>query len=149
MKKFIIGFIVLALTACSFGGQTELSRNKSKWQSANITSYNFDLNVGCFCVFRSLMPVKVEVRNGEVVSMTDVNGDAISLTDPNSEFILKYATMDRLFSELESDSVQKADKLTVSYDSTYGFPKEVAIDFIQQAADDELYLSASGFEPLP
>jgi len=62
---------------------------------------------------------------------------------------LKYATIDRLFSELGSDAVQEADSLTVSYDSTYGFPVEVAIDYIELAADDELYLSVSAFEPLP
>ena len=150
MKKItLLVLLALILTACTAGGGTELSRNQSKWRDANITHYTFELNVGCFCVFRSLMPVKVEVQNGGVVSATDVNGNAISLTDPNSEFFLKYATIDRLFSELESDPVQNADKLTVSYDPTYGFPKEVSIDFIEQAADDELYLSVSGFEALP
>jgi hypothetical protein len=148
MKKIILLLLALVLSACSLGG-TELSRNQSKWQDTNITHYRFQLNVGCFCAFRSLMPVTVEVKNGVVVSMTDVNGTVISATDPNSEFITKYATMDRLFSELESDSVRKADHLTVTYDPTYGFPSEINIDFIEQAADDELHLSASAFEALP
>lgn len=95
------------------------------------------------------MPMTVEVQNGEVVSIVDVNGQPYPSTDPMSEFILQYATIDRLFSELGSDSVQKADKLTVTYDPTYGFPTEAIIDFIELAADDELYLSASGLEPLP
>ncbi|MBK9927519.1 MAG: hypothetical protein IPP66_19795 [Anaerolineales bacterium] len=148
MKKIILLLLALVLSACSVSG-TELSRNQSKWQDANITNYRFQLSVGCFCAFRSQMPVTVEVKNGEVVSITDVNGAVISETDPNREFIAKYATIDRLFSELESDSVQKADHLTVTYDSTYGFPSEINIDFIEQAADDELYLSASAFEALP
>ncbi|NTU56037.1 MAG: hypothetical protein HGA79_07295, partial [Anaerolineales bacterium] len=52
-------------------------------------------------------------------------------------------------SELGSDPVQEAENLTMSFDPTYGFPVEVAIDYIELAADDELYLSVSGFEPLP
>jgi len=148
MKKITLLLLVLILSACSFGG-TELSRNQSKWQDAGITHYRFQLSVGCFCLFRSQMPMTVEVQDGEVVSMIDVNGEAFPMDDPMSEFVLKYATIDRLFSELGSDSVRDADHLTMSFDPTYGFPTEVAIDYIELAADDELYLSVSAFEPLP
>jgi len=148
MKKLTLLLLVLILAACSTGG-SELSQNQSKWQDANITHYRFELTVGCFCPFRSKMPLTVEVQNGEVVSMVDVNGETISEADPMNEFIVQYATIDRLFSELESDHIQEADKLTVTYDPTYGFPSEVSIDFIELAMDDELYLSASAFEPLP
>lgn len=149
MKKITLLLLALILAACSAGGETELSRNQSKWQEANITHYRFDLTVGCFCPFGSQMPMTVEVLNGAIVSMTDVNGEVVSTTDPMNEFILKYATIDRLFSELDSDSIREADKLTVSYDTTYGFPSEIDIDFIELAIDDELYLSVSAFEPLP
>ena len=149
MKKYLLFLLVLVLSACSAGGNAEFNRNQAKWQDANITHYRFDLTVGCFCPFRSQMPVTVEVQDREVVSMVDANGETFPLTDPTSEFVLRYATIDRLFSELGSDSVQGADKLTVSYDPTYGFPSEISIDFIELAADDELYLSASDFEPLP
>jgi hypothetical protein len=37
----------------------------------------------------------------------------------------------------------------VTYDATYGFPTEMSIDFIKEAADDELYFTVSGFEALP
>jgi len=149
MKKLTLLLLALILAACTTVGGTELDRNQSKWQDANITHYRFDLSVGCFCLFRSQMPMTVEVQNGKIVSMIDVNGEAFPMDDPMSEFVLKYATIDRLFSELGSDPVQEADSLTMSFDSTYGFPLEVAIDYIELAADDELYLSVSAFEPLP
>jgi len=148
MKKITLLLLVLTLAACSTGGGTELSRNQSKWQDAGIDHYRFDLSVGRFCLFRSQMPVSVEVKDGEVVSMVDVNGEAFPLDDPMSDLVLKHATIDRLFSELGSDTVQNADHLTMSFDPTYGFPTEVAIDYIELAADDELYLSVSAFEPL-
>lgn len=149
MKKITLLLLALILAACTAGGGTELESNQTKWQDANVSHYRFELSVGCFCIFRSQMPVTVEVQNGEIVSMTDVNGDEFPMDDPNSEFVLKYATIDRLFSELGSDPVQEADHLTVSYDSTYGFPSDIAIDYIELAADDELYLTVTGFEPLP
>jgi len=148
MKKIILLTLIFILAACSTNGN-ELSLNQKKWKDAKITHYRFELLVGCFCPFRSQMPLTVEIQNGEVVSMTDVNGEAVSKTDPMSEFILQYASIDRLFSELESDSVQEADKLTVTYNSTYGYPAEIAIDFIERAIDDELEITVSAFEPLP
>ncbi len=148
MKKLILLLLALILAACSAGG-SELSRNQSKWQDADVNHYRFQLSVGCFCLFRSQMPLTVEVQDGEVVSMTDINGEAFPMDDPMSDLVMKHATIDRLFSELGSDAVQEADHLTMSFDPTYGFPTEVAIDYIELAADDELYLSVSAFEPLP
>jgi hypothetical protein len=149
MKKITLLLLVLILSACSLTSSTEFRRNQTKWENANITHYGFQLSVGCFCPVSGLMPMTVEVQDGEVVSISDVNGDDYPTTDPMSEFILKYATIDRLFSELGSASVRGADKLSVTYDSTYGFPTDITIDFIELAVDDELYLSISGFEPLP
>lgn len=150
MKKNILLLLVFILTACSAAEPAdEFSRNREKWQDANITHYQFELTVGCFCPFRSQMPFTVEVKDNQVVSMVDVNGDALSTDDPMNEFILKYATIDRIFSELDTDSVREADKLTISYDATYGFPNETYIDYIERAMDDELGLTVAAFEPLP
>lgn len=149
MKKIILLLLALTLSACSVGGGTELDQNKAKWQDADIAHYRIQLGVGCFCPVGDIMPMTVEVQDGEIVSIITVKGDTFPAADPMSEFILKYATIDRIFSELESDSVREADKLTVTYDPTYGFPAEVVIDYIELATDDELYLSVSAFEPLP
>jgi len=58
-------------------------------------------------------------------------------------------TIDRIFSELETDINGAADEVVVKYDPTYGFPTEASIDFIKEAIDDELYLTLSNFEELP
>ena len=148
MKRIILLLLALILTACSAGG-SELSLNQDKWKDAGINHYRFEVAVSCFCLFRSQMPLTVEVQDGEIVSMTDVNGEAFPLDDPMSDLVTKHATIDRIFSELESDSVQEADNLTVTYDPVYGYPVEIAIDYIELAADDELYISVSAMEPLP
>jgi hypothetical protein len=151
MKKITVLFLVLILTACAPSAETgtELSRNQQKWQDANVSHYSMQLSVTCFCPVAGVMPMTVEIQDGEVVSLVDVNGDAISVTDPLNDLIQKYVTIDRIFAELASASVQEAERLEVAYDPTYGFPTEVTIDFVEQVADDELYLSVTGFEPLP
>jgi uncharacterized protein DUF6174 len=147
MRKLIFIFIVLALAACSAGNQSEIERNKEKWQDANITHYRYNLTLGCFCVFSQDMPLVIEVMDGNVVSMEYKNGNPIDTT--NREFFERFSTIDRIFSELEADLAGAADEVTVTYDPTYGFPVEVSIDYVKEATDDELYLTISDFEVLP
>ena len=149
MKKLLFLFLAVILTACSALGQSDVERNQQKWQDANIKHYQFQLNIGCFCAYRDQMPVTVEVQDGKVVSMTNANGDVLDESNPATEFIVKYATVDAIFAELNTDEVKNADQVTVTYDATYGFPVDVSVDFSQQMADEELYLNVSGFEALP
>ena len=148
MKKILLITLVFILAACSAGG-SEFSRNQQKWTDANIQHYRFELNITCFCAFRDQMPLKVEVQNGEVVSITAQDGNLIEATNPNYEYFLPYATIDKLFGELKADLDGKAESVTAKYDATYGFPTEITIDYQQQVADDELYLYAAALEKLP
>lgn len=148
MKKIILITLIVMLAACSAGG-SELSRNQQKWQDANITHYRFELSIGCFCAFRDQMPLTVEVRDEQIVHMATVDGTLVLDTDQNYEFYAPHATIDLLFAELDAALNDGADSVTVTYDSTYGFPTEIGIDYSQEIADEEAYYSISGFEKLP
>lgn len=149
MKKLILILLVFILAACSAGG-TELSRNQQTWEGANISHYRFELNLSCFCAFRNQMPITVEVRDDEVVSVLGPDGNPITASDPSYEYFVKYATIDRLFAELETVIANnEAGEVVVKYDATLGFPTEASIDYIKEAIDDELYIGVSGFEQLP
>ena len=147
MRRLVFVFITLALAACSLGSQTEIERNKEKWQDANILHYRFNLFVGCFCVFSQDMPLVIEVQNGKVVSLEYQSGKEIDAG--SRELFDRYATIDRIFAELEKDLNGDADEVVVKYDPTFGFPTEVNIDFIKDAIDDEQALTVSNFEKLP
>ncbi len=148
MKKITLLLLALILTACSFGARSELDKNRQTWQDAGITHYQFSLHIGCFCAFRDQMPLTVEVQNGEVVSMTYSDGTLVDMTDPYYETFSQHATIDRIFSELEAGLKGDADEVTVTYDSTRGFPSEIYFDYIKAAMDDELSLTVSEFEIL-
>jgi hypothetical protein len=152
MKRLLFIFLTLALAACTavgnaMGSQSEIEQNKEKWQDANISHYRYHLSITCFCVFTQDMPLIIEVDNGKVVSMEFQSGNEIDAS--SRELFDKYATIDRLFAELEADSNGAADEVIAKYDPSYGFPTEVTIDFVQEATDDELYLSLSNVEELP
>jgi hypothetical protein len=158
MKKLLLLVLAIVLSACSSianAGQpkSEVEQAREKWQAANVSHYRFDLFISCFCVFNEDMPLTIEVKDGEVVSMELKTGKEI---DPQLlDLFQRYETIDKLFDgiekgfDAEGDDQGPADKVTVEYDATYGFPTKIDIDFIEQAVDDELYLSVSGFEALP
>lgn len=152
MRTLFFIAMALVLTACSAiagasGSQSEIEQNKEKWQDADISHYSYELTLSCFCAFNADMPLIIEVQDGEVVSMEFQSGKEI---DPNLlELFNKYSTIDRIFAELEADLNGAADKVTVEYDPTYGFPTKADIDFVEEAIDDELYLTVSNFEVLP
>lgn len=148
MKKLIPLFLALVLAACSAVPKSEFDSNLEKWQKADITSYRFSVFVGCFCAFVENMPLTIEVRDGEVASMTKADGSPVSLDDPDYEYFTRYATIDRLFAELKTALDGAAEEVTVTYDSVHGYPAQVYIDFIKLAADDELSLEVSNFEVL-
>ncbi len=85
--------------------------------------------------------------DGEVVSMQYQSGKEIE--SGNVDYFQRFATIDKLFAQLKKDMGGEADKVTVEYDETYGFPKQVSVDFIENAMDDELGLTVSEFEKLP
>lgn len=151
MKKLILIVMALILAACAsanaLGGQSEIEQNRDKWQDADISHYRYDLSISCFCVFTQDMPLLIEVQDGKIVSMEYQSGKEI---DPSlTELFEKYATIDRIFTELEAGLNGAADEVIAKYDPTYGFPTEVTIDVEKQATDDELYLTLSNFEKLP
>lgn len=152
MRKLLLVLMTLVLAACTaignaMGSQSEIEQNKEKWQDANISHYRYHLHISCFCAFVENMPLIIEVQDGQVVSMEFQSGNEI---DPNLlELFDKYATIDHIFAELEADLNGAADKVTIEYDPTYGFPTKADIDFVEEAIDDELYLTLSNFEQLP
>ncbi len=147
MRRLVLVFVLLSLAACSPAGRSEIERNKQKWQSAGISHYRYKLFVGCFCTVTEDMPLLVEVRDGQIVSMEYQSGKEIEAA--SREVFDRYATIERIFSELETNIAGKADEFSATYDPTYGFPTKLDVDFIKKAIDDELTLMVSGFEKLP
>ena len=149
MKKLFLLALTLLLIACATPVHNDFEGQRRKWQEADIAHYRFELNLICFCPFRHRMPLRIEVLNGQVVMMKDKSGHAVTAMDSDYRYFSRYATFDRLFSELRSNLSGKAYKVAAAYHSSYGFPTRITIDRIKGAADDELSLTVSAFERLP
>ena len=147
MKKrtLLIALLILTLTLSACGGKSELNENRDKWDSAGVTHYRFELTISCFCPFMDVMPVVVEVKDGQIVSLTDVNGQP--LREDFRETFEKAATVEGLFAVAE-DSLSNADQVEVTYDARYGFPTSIVVDWIKMAVDDEIAYYVGAFKVL-
>jgi hypothetical protein len=141
--RLTVFVLFLALTACA--DKTALRENQQKWTSQNVTHYKFELTIGCNCPWRSLMPLKIEVKDGQVVSMTDKDGQPISANYANS--FDKATSIENLFAILDK-AIGSASKVTVSYDPDYGYPKSIIIDYSKMVSDDEIGYYVKSFEVL-
>lgn len=147
MKKILLLVLILILAACSVS--SEYDQNIKKWQEAGVSHYRFDLFVVCFCPFRDLMPLTIEVQNGEVVSITKPDGTALESSDPSYAVISPVTTIEGLFAQVESSSSGESGEVLVTYDTLYGYPVTISIDPIKEAIDDEISYQVENFEALP
>jgi hypothetical protein len=146
MKKIIYILLIFVVVACG-GTSTEFDSNLMKWNDANVSHYRMQVGVSCFCPFADINPITVEVRDGQIVSMVGANGAEVLDTDPVYVTLSQYANVDSLFTWL-GDALANADKVEVTYDATYGFPTSMAVDYIAEATDDEIWIDVSNFEAL-
>jgi uncharacterized protein YceK len=148
MRKILFVLLALFVTGCAslVGQASGEGGTQEKWQDANISHYRYELSISCFCIFAQDMPLVIEVKDGEVVSMEYKSGKEI---DPSFlEQFQRFDTIDKIFAELETAQTE-AERVEATYDEEYGFPTQVTIDQAVQAADDELYLTIANFEVLP
>ncbi len=148
MKKrtLLIALLILTLTLSACGGKSELSQNRAKWDSLGVAHYRYELTISCFCPFMDVMPVTVEVKDGQIVSLTDVNGQPLP-----EEFRATFeqaATVEGLFAVAE-ENLSNADQVEVTYDAQYGFPASIVVDRIKMAVDDEIAYYVGAFKALP
>ena len=149
MKK--IGWILLiclvaVLPACSPVERQAFEKNHSVWEAQAIQHYRIHFRIGCNCPWHDLMPLTVEVQDGEIVSMVAKNGEDIS---NYLETFRSRATIERQFELVDSSISARVYKLAVQYDARYGFPSSIVIDPSRLVYDDETGYYVTDFEVLP
>jgi hypothetical protein len=121
--------------------RSQLAAAEARWRNARPASNSYVMRqqVACFCPFGPNQ-FDVTVVNGAVTAATIVGP-----TSAHGPILLSsFRTIDQLFDEIRA-ALDKPGTLThVSYDSQRGFPTEVSLDRISNAADDEVsYVTVS------
>lgn len=145
----------IILSSCSLFNKEvdEIDAAESLWNDQDLTEYQFEYRQSCFCpvVENSL----VVVRGDTVHSVLDPETlDSLMVqvsVEPDSIVYIEdlypdlFGTIDGLFDVIREAKRRNADRLTEKYDSEYGYPTEIFIDYDFNTADDEFNYRISNF----
>ena len=135
--------LLLALTACA--DKTELRENQQKWASQNISHYKFNLTISCMCPWEGIQPFAVEVKDGQVISITDKNGQPISAS--YADTFNNAASIEKLFAILDR-AIGSASEVNVEYNPDYGYPTKIGIIYNKTITDNGIGYYVKNLEVL-
>jgi hypothetical protein len=139
------------LSSCSITGtspraadELELARSRQRWASAGIHDYEFDFQRMCFCTPEATDRVHIVVRQDAIVSVVRIS-DGQSAIRAN----IPWPRVDELFLDVQQRLEQGADRIEVSYDPTYGYPRSIVVDRELMAVDGGYSLTSENLRRLP
>lgn len=123
--------------------QAALDTARERWAAASPASYVYVVQRSCFCLTDFVRPIRVEVREGEVVSATYADSGE-PVTNPD----VPIPTVPDLFTIIQEALDAGAHSIVATYDGELGYPMDVSIDYLEMAIDEELAFSVREFELL-
>jgi hypothetical protein len=140
----IIGLILLgackdnALSIDETSGLNAVGKQEAKWTALGITNYTMTQERLCFCA--DGQAAIITVRNGAITDAVYAStGQPVPAQSRSA-----YRTVPELFALVRTTFAKKPATLNVTYDSTLGFPSQVAADISKQTADDEFIVNTGG-----
>ena len=124
----------------------ELEQRQAQWQAAEPASYAYTVDRECYCDALYREPFTVTVEPG-LISFRYSR----KFEKPNLDQALsppEPVTIDDLF-QLLYNAAEHADSLSVSYDSNFGYPETIRIDWREAQADEEQYFTVRDFRAMP
>jgi len=128
--------------------QQELNVAKSTWESQGLETYNYIFQKSCECIQEDMTPKLVEVISNNIVSV-----DGVAVIACERAVRVRTAgggctpptnvppTPNELLYLIQEALTQNAFRVDVTYDSIYGFPSSLVIDYEEMMADEELIVS--------
>jgi hypothetical protein len=106
---------------------------RTLWNSKNLSSYSYTLQRSCFCPLEITRAMRLEVRNGSLVSIKygDSGADVAENLRPN---VFK---IEAFFDLIDSTLAKGGTVGKLSFDATFGYPTQMNLDPIPLAVDDE------------
>ncbi len=116
--------------------------NQTLWQDNNFENYVVDFQRICFCLPDFTQAATLTVENQNLTDATYLNGGAVS-----RDIYDNFLTVDKAFELIQEAFNRDSDEVRIVYDSIYGFPINVFIDYDKRMADEELVFKFSNFMP--
>ena len=122
----------------------QLARAEATWRKSRTDAYEFRFHYACNGLVpqpRSQYPgLLFRVRRGESTLINSA-GQPVRMT-PDAQ----YATVERLFDFIRTESTGHPARLDVQYDPVRGYPTRVCVDPVDHIFDDEYGFEISDFK---
>lgn len=115
------------------------------WAAVGPSHYRYHFRRTCFCA-PAILSGTVIVQGGTVIGVTNALDEQLGqpIANPN---LSVFKSIEDLFQLIGRARLQNADVIAVKYDSIFGFPARVDIDY-SSAVDDEVTYEAGDVEPI-
>ncbi len=120
----------------------DLQAARDRFASTGYTSYQMTVRRSCFCLPEYLGPFEVVVRNGKLVSVTNVSEFASDREVANQGMLTVAGLFDYIAGGFDSA------RMDVVFDKETGVPLSISIDRDFRMVDEEMSITVSNFSPL-
>jgi predicted alpha/beta superfamily hydrolase len=118
--------------------KTSVADAEDVWRAHEPRSYEFTIDVVCFCTGLARTPPRFRVNGGQSVPLGEL--DSVSM-----QTYSRYNSFDKLFALLRSVAEAAPFRMLVTYDDTMGYPTSIDIDRRSDVSDDELRIVVTNF----
>jgi hypothetical protein len=152
---FFVIFIFLDYLSANVeqGWKSEPGQNQTKWDSQHISHYRMSVFLPYDSGYYSSlpMPLTVEVKNGNVISMIDARGNIVLFNgDTNAgHYYDNYFTVPGLFATVLESYSKKPASIVVSYDLVLGYPARIYVDPYKEPCCQDYEILVQDFQILP
>jgi hypothetical protein len=115
------------------GTRDAVDANRRKFEETVGADYTIEFQRGCYSRDEDAWKVRITVRDGAIVAVVRVSDGAPM---PEDTWAHRYLSVAQVFDALES-ALAGDGAVRVTYDATFGFPREVHLDEAEPLADDE------------
>ncbi|HEX5827319.1 MAG TPA: DUF6174 domain-containing protein, partial [Candidatus Limnocylindrales bacterium] len=119
-------------------GPADLAAARAAWEARGIDDYTWEVVFGCECLLNGSTVVRVAdgvpveaANNGAPIAIADIEGFPL--------------TVEAVFDEARA-TLEGGGSVSASWDAT-GLPREMALDRVPEAVDDELGITVRSFTP--
>ena len=116
-----------------------LRKAEATWARSKPTTYEFTVEVRCFCPIARPVSFRVSEEKSELLNSLD------ELRGTRTRY---YGSIDKLFGALDRVAAAKPFKMVVNYHRVLGYPIQADLDPREDTKDDELFLRVTAFKIL-
>ena len=147
LRLFLRNLVLLCFVAAANASQValdELHSYRSIWKSAGVSEYEYGYNKFCECHRERPPETLVTVSRSDVVNVRHKPVDSTREVHAETRNFYLYWTIDDLFDLVES-ALGRDAVVRVDYDSEFGFPRNIYIDYDANLIGDEVDVRITRF----